>query len=135
MKICFPVATDEGLDSVIYGHFASAPQFVVIDTETRQSSAIANCDQENPYGGCNPFAALRGQQLDGIVVDGIGDESVRVMNMCGFRVYQAQSPAVAENVALREKDMLAEVTVQESHLEGRCSDSGGTHTCSHSHCH
>jgi predicted Fe-Mo cluster-binding NifX family protein len=120
------------MGSTIYGHFASAPLFVIIDSRTRQSTAVANCDPENPYGGCNPFSALRGRQLDGIVVGGIGDESVRVMNLCGFRVYQAQSPAVADNVALFEKDGLPEVTVQQSHLEGRCSGGEG-HACSHSH--
>ena len=134
MKICFPVITDEGIESTIYGHFASAPLLVVIDTLTGQSTAIPNCDPENPYAGCNPFSALKGLQLDGIIVDGIGDESVRVMNMCGFRLYQAQSAAVAENVALFEENGLTEVTVQGSHLEGRCTDGdGGGHACSHHH--
>jgi predicted Fe-Mo cluster-binding NifX family protein len=133
MKLCFPVVTDEGMESSIYGHFASTPLFVIIDTVTRQSSVIANCDQGNPYGGCNPFSALKGRQLDGIIVGGIGDESLRVMNMCGFKVYHAHSSAVAENIALFEENGLPEVTVQQSHLEGRCSGGGGGHTCSHSH--
>ena len=132
MKLCFPALTDEGMETAIYGHFASAPLFVIVDTRTRQSTAIANCDPANPLGGCNPFSALKGQHLDGIVVGGIGDESVRVMNMCGFRVYQAHSPSAAENVALFEENGLQEVTVQQSHLEGRCS-AGEGHACSHSH--
>lgn len=133
MKLCFPVVTDEGMESKIYGHFASAPLFVIVDTLTRQSDVIANCDQGNPYGGCSPFSALNGRQLDGIIVGGIGDESVRVMNMCGFKVFQAHSPAVAENVALFEENGLPEVTVQQSHLEGRCSSGEGAHACSHQH--
>jgi len=133
MKLCFPVATDVGMNSEIYGHFTSAPLFVIIDTETRQSSVIANCDRDNPYGGCNPFSALKGERLDGIIVDGIGDESVRVMNMCGFKLYQAESPAVAKNIALFETDSLAELIAQESHLEGRCSDGEGEHKCNHEH--
>ena len=131
MKICFPVVTDEGMESTIYGHFASAPLFVIIDTLTQQSSSVANCDQSNPYGGCNPFSALKDQQLAGIIVSGIGDESLRVMNMCGFKVYQADSQIVAENVALFTTDNLTEAVLQQSHLEGRCSAGEGEHTCNH----
>ncbi len=31
MKICFPVEQHEGLESQVYGHFGSAPSFVVVD--------------------------------------------------------------------------------------------------------
>ena len=48
MKVCFPVIADAGMESTIYGHFASAPFFVIIDTDTRQSSVIANCDPHIP---------------------------------------------------------------------------------------
>jgi len=131
MKVCFPVINDAGIESAIYGHFASAPNFLIIDTDTRQSSAIANCDRNNPYAGCNPFSALSCQQLDGIVVGSIGDDAVRVMNMCGFKIYQAGSASVTENVALFESNSLPEVEVLQSHLEGRCSDGESGHTCNH----
>lgn len=131
MNVCFPVMADAGMESTIYGHFASAPFFVIIDTDNRRCSAIANCDRENPYAGCSPFSALRGQKLDGIVVGGIGDDSVRVMNLCGFKVYQASSESVAENVALFESSRLPEVAVLQSHLEGRCSSGESGHVCNH----
>ena len=131
MKICFPVEIDAGIESTIYGHFASAPLFVIIDTETLQSSAVDNCDSANPFAGCNPFSALRGQQLDGIVVGGIGDDALRAMNLCGFRIYQADSASAAQNAALLECGNLPEVTLQNSHLEGRCSAGEGGHTCNH----
>lgn len=131
MKICFPVIADAGMESTIYGHFASTPFFTIIDTETRQSSAVANCDRDNPFAGCNPFSALGRQQLDGIVVGSIGDDSVRVMNMCGFKVYRAGSASVAENVAQFEDGTLQEVEVLQSHLEGRCSEGESGHTCNH----
>ncbi|NVN93592.1 MAG: nitrogenase molybdenum-iron cofactor biosynthesis protein [Desulfuromonadales bacterium] len=136
MKVCFPVTSNNGLDSALYGHFASTPLFLIHDTETGQSSFIPNCDEKNPYGGCNPFSALKGQQLDGIVVAGIGDESLRMMNMCGFKVFQAEIEGLVENVAQFEKNNLNEIFVQNSHLEGRCSDGDGEpHTCNHSHDH
>jgi predicted Fe-Mo cluster-binding NifX family protein len=120
------------MESSIYGHFASAPFFLLVDTAAGEASVVANCDPEQPYAGCNPFSALRGRELAGIVVGGIGDESLRVMNLCGHRVYQAQTASVALSVALFEKKELSELLVQQSHLEGRCSG-GGAHQCNHQH--
>lgn len=131
MKVCFPILTDAGPESTIYGHFASAPFFLIIDTESRRSSTIANCDPANPLKGCNPFSALGREHLDGIVVGGIGDESVRVMNICGFRIYQASSTSVADNLALFESGSLAEVELLQSQQEGRCSGSDSGHSCNH----
>jgi predicted Fe-Mo cluster-binding NifX family protein len=69
--------------------------------------------------------------LDGIIVGGIGDDSVRVMNICGFKVFRASSSSVAVNLALFESNSLPEVAVQQSHLEGRCSAGEGGHSCNH----
>ena len=131
MNICFPVIADAGIESDIYGHFASAPIFMIIDTDTGLSSAVANCDPASPFAGCNPFSALCRQQLDGIVVGGIGDESVRVMNICGFKVFQADSASVAENVFLFKSSKLPEVSVLQSYLEGRCNEGESGHACNH----
>jgi predicted Fe-Mo cluster-binding NifX family protein len=133
MKLCFPVVTDERLESTIYGHFASAPWFLIYDTVIRQTCVVANCDENNLYGGSNPFMALRNMHLDGIVAGGIGDDALRTMNMCGFRVYQAQSASVRENVELFEQQLLTEVELQNSHLEGSCADREGARTCGHCH--
>ena len=135
MKLCFPVITDEGMASTIYGHFSSAPYYLVIDTVTRQSNAIANCDPQNPDAGCNPFLALNCLQLDGIIADGIGDVTVRLMNTIGFKVLETESTSVAENVALFEQNALPEVISCDSHLEGRCSDDEEPRTCNHTHDH
>ena len=35
MKVCFPVEKNEGINSVVYGHFGSAPAFVMVDTERK----------------------------------------------------------------------------------------------------
>jgi len=135
VKICFPITNDNGIDSTLYGHFASTPLFLIFDTATRQSSVVPNRDEKNPFAGCNPFSALRGRQLDGIVAGGIGDDALRAMNLCGFRVYEAQSGSITENVALFEKNELLESIIQDSHLEGRCSDNGVPRKCNHTHDH
>lgn len=133
MKVCFPVIADRGVESEIYGHFASTPLFMIIDTENLTTSVVPNCDEKNPYGGCNPFSALRGKEIDAIVAGGIGDDSLRMMNMCGFRVFEAQSNNLSENLALFDKKELPEAVIQFSDLAGRCSDNDGK--CNHTHDH
>lgn len=130
MRVCFPVLADDG---TIYGHFASAPFFAILDTETGESDVIPNCDPANPFAGCDPFNALSRQVLDGIVVGGVGDESVRVMHLCGFKLYQANSASIAENMALFTGNHLPEVELLNSHLEGRCVSDGEGSTCGHDH--
>lgn len=133
MNICFPVAADKGLNSELYGHFASAPFFLVVDTVSGRSSTIVNGDPENPFAGCNPFAALRRQNLDAIIVDGIGDDALRTMQFCGFRVFQAEAPAVSDNLGPFDRKLLREIELQQSHREGRCSSGESGCNCSHHH--
>ena len=33
MKVCFAVEINHGIESAIYGHFGSAPHFVMVDTD------------------------------------------------------------------------------------------------------
>jgi len=133
MKVCFPVIKDEGFASKIYGHFASAPQFMLVDTETTEASAIPNHDMSDPEAGCNPFKALAGRQLDGVIVGGVGDNLLELLNMMGFRVYEAQSESVRENVELFVKQELPEVTKQGSVEAGRCGGEEAGGGCNHSH--
>ena len=72
MKICFPVQNDNGIESTVYNHFGSAPAFVVIDTDTNNVTSINNRDQHHSHGACNPMKALDNQEIDAIVVGGIG---------------------------------------------------------------
>ena len=133
MKVCFPVIADQGLQSTIYGHFASAPLFLEVDTDTGHASAIPNCDKFNPDAGCDPFKALAGRQLDGVVVGGLGDNLLDMLNMMGFRVYEAQTESVEENVDLFGKQALPELEKLNSVEAGRCDGVSGEHSCTHSH--
>jgi predicted Fe-Mo cluster-binding NifX family protein len=131
MKFCFPIINDAGMASMLYGHFASAPRFLLVDEDSGACTAIPNCDPHTPHAGCSPFSALAGRELDAIIVDAIGDAALRAMNMCGFTVYRAGSPSVAENLTLFATSGLEEVTVLDSHLEGRCSSGESGCNCSH----
>ncbi|WP_129125041.1 NifB/NifX family molybdenum-iron cluster-binding protein [Geomonas oryzae] len=126
MKICFPVECNEGLSSSVFGHFGSAPGFLVVDSNTDECTAINNGDRVHQHGACNPVAGLGGHEVDAIVVGGIGGGALYKLNAAGMRVFQARPGTVAENMALFKANELPE------YLPGHtCGGHGHSHGCSH----
>ena len=72
MKLCFPVKEISDLESEVYGHFGSAPAFIVIDSDTKAVTVVNNSDQHHAHGMCNPVGALEGREVDVVIVGGIG---------------------------------------------------------------
>lgn len=106
MKICFPVKENEGMDSKVFGHFGSAPVFIVVDTDTREIQEEFNRDQDHAHGACRPLKALGGRACDAIVVGGIGAGALSGLNKAGLQVYQAQDATISENIDSFEKGEL-----------------------------
>lgn len=126
MKVCFPVLENQGLDSQVYGHFGSAPGFVVVDMVTNELTAINNSDQIHQHGACNPVAGLDGHQVDAIVVGGIGGGALHKLNSAGLRVFQAKEGTIADNMAHFRTNALSE------YMPGHtCGGHGHSHGCNH----
>jgi predicted Fe-Mo cluster-binding NifX family protein len=123
MKLCFPVKTDKGLDSLVFNHFGSSPLFVVIDTEKNETSVINNQDLGHSHGMCNPFKALNGEIVDSIIVGGIGSGAIRKLNSMGIKVYRAGEDTIRKNIGLFASRLLTELSVNDA-----CSHHGG---CDH----
>lgn len=120
MKLCFPVENDEGMQSKVYGHFGSAPAFVICDTDSATITATVNKDKDHVHGQCNPVGALGGHVVDAVIVGGIGAGALNKLNQMGIKVLRASGTTISENIALFKSESLQELTVQ--------------HTCSgHSH--
>jgi predicted Fe-Mo cluster-binding NifX family protein len=126
MKLCFPVAQDKGLESEVFGHFGSAPLFIVVDTEARTTSSINNNNQHHAQGMCNPIMALDNQHVDAIVVGGIGAGALNKLNASGIRVFQARAATVQDNVDLFAGSNLPEFTLQQC-----CGGHGPGSGCAH----
>jgi predicted Fe-Mo cluster-binding NifX family protein len=126
MKVCFPVQENHGLDSQVFGHFGSAPGFVVVDMVTSETTSINNSDKVHQHGACNPVAGLAGHQVDAVVVGGIGGGALHKLNSAGLRVFQAREGTIAENIALFKANELPEY--QPGHT---CGGHGHSHGCSH----
>lgn len=125
MKVGFAVEVNEGLESAVYGHFGSAPGFIIVDTELNRILALDNRNMHHEHGACNPVAALNGNRIDAMVVGGIGAGALMKLNAMGITVYGAGAPTVKENIAL-----LGENSLQELSMDNTC---GGGHQgqCGH----
>ena len=100
MNICVPVTEDKGLDSPISAHFGSAPLFVVCDTDSGAVRALSNRNAAHEHGMCQPLLSLQGEQIDGIVVGGIGMGALSKLQASGIRVFLTGPGTVAEAVAV-----------------------------------
>lgn len=106
MKVGFPVNKNLGLESVPYGHFGSAPEFVICDLEKGEVKSINNGDLGHEHGACNPMKALQGAEVDCIVVNGIGMGAINGLNNLGIEVYKAVEGTIEDNLnALKEKKL------------------------------
>jgi predicted Fe-Mo cluster-binding NifX family protein len=69
--------------------------------------------------------ALNGEQVDAIVVGGIGGGALNKLNQKGIRVYKAQGKTIRENMELISANTLPELTLQQTcagHAQGQgCS--------------
>jgi len=126
MKVCFPVLKAEGLESEVYGHFGSAPVFIVVDTENNNVTSINNSDQHHVHGACNPLKAVNNQKVDAVVVGGIGGGALTRLNQLGIKVFQAQAQTVRENIQMLKDQNLPELTLQHT-----CAGHGHGMGCRH----
>jgi len=100
MKLCFPVKEASGLESEVYGHFGSAPVFVIVDSSTKEATVVPNGDRHHAHGMCNPVGALEGREVDAVVVGGIGGGALMKLNRAGISVYKSMAATVLENMEL-----------------------------------
>ncbi|HET6459206.1 MAG TPA: NifB/NifX family molybdenum-iron cluster-binding protein [Syntrophales bacterium] len=124
MKICFPTANLDGLASKVYGHFGSAPGFVIVDTETQAFEEIGNNDLHHAHGMCQPLKALGGRKVDAVAVGGIGMGALMKLQAQGVRVYRVVEGTVAENISLVSRQILPEFDAKftcAGHSGGNCT--------------
>lgn len=132
MNIAVPIEEDKGLDSLICGHFGSAPGFLIVDTETSACRTISNRNLHHVHGACTPLASLQGERLDGIVVGGIGGGALAKLRAAGLSVYLASAPTVRGTLEALKAGSLARVepSMACGH-HGQAHGEGHGHGCGH----
>ena len=120
MKICFPVESNGGVKSIPYGHFGTAPLFVICDLETNKVKSVGNGDLGHEHGKCQPMKALSGEEVDAVVVGGIGAGAINKLNSMGIKVFQAIQGDLEKNL--------------EAFKENKLKEFPSTHVCNHDGC-
>ncbi|NLP45038.1 MAG: diguanylate cyclase [Peptococcaceae bacterium] len=111
MKICIPVEKNNGLESKIYNHFGSAPLFLIFDAETKELiKEINNGDLGHQHGMCQPMKALGGEQVNAVIVGGIGPGAIKGLNQQGIKAYKPKSPLISDNIELLKNNKLEQYT-------------------------
>jgi predicted Fe-Mo cluster-binding NifX family protein len=126
MKVCIPVAEYRGLESPVYGHFGSAPAFVLVDSETMSVELLDNQDQTHVHGQCSPVKALASMSPDAVVVGGIGAGALRGLRAAGIEVYRCDGGTVMDAVRLFKDGGLSEIQEDDA-----CAGHSGDHSCPH----
>lgn len=117
--VCVPVISDQGLESRVSSHFGSAPLFAVVDTRTGSVRTLPNARTSHEHGACRPLDAFVGQDVDAVVVGGIGPGAIAQLRAAGIRVFRAAAPTVAGCLDALERNELPEVDPA-----GACSGHG-----------
>lgn len=128
MKVCVPVEENKGMESVPYGHFGSAPEFVICDLDSNEIKSINNGDLGHEHGKCQPLKALKGQEVDAIIVGGIGAGAIMKLNQMGTKVYRGVNDTIECNLNLLKNNQLQELSVNDA-----CSHHHGDGGCGHDH--
>jgi len=126
MKIAFPAQDNKGMESPVYGHFGTAPYFIVVDDETGKVEAISNRDLNHSQGQCQPMKALGMTKVDAIVVGGIGAGALNGLLAAGIKSYRAVEGTVADNLKLIKNGSLPQFTINQT-CAGHSSGGGCAH--------
>ncbi len=120
MKICIPVESQNGLETKVFGHFGSAPYFLLYDTGTKAFEMINNHDQHHIHGMCHPLKALENKKIDVVVCAGMGARAVQKLNEGGIRAYKATEETVQEIINKYREGTLEEITPANACVQHDC---------------
>lgn len=121
MKICIPTETQDGKNAKVYGHFGSAPFFIIYDTAADTSEIIDNANQHHVHGTCQPMNALTDKKIDAVICGGIGARAVQKLNEGGIKAYRVAGGTVDEIIERYKSGELEEITVQNACTQHGCS--------------
>jgi len=121
MRICIPVEKDEGINSKVYGHFGSAPWFLIYDTANKSVEVLENGNQHHTHGACNPLGAISGKKVDVVITGGMGMGAVMKLNAGGIKVYRSTLATVKD--------------VVEESVKGKMEELNATNACASHGCH
>ena len=106
MKIAFPIKENMGMDSPVYGHFGSAPYFIIVDIESGEYESVVNPSRDHLHGQCEPLAAFSGKNIDAVTSGGMGAGALMKLSTAGIKAFHAVEGTVSENLELVKSGIL-----------------------------
>ncbi len=103
MKICMPVQDENGLDSLVFGHFGSAPFFAVYDTEAKNVSFSNNNESEHEHGKCMPVDAIRALNAEAVLCRGMGMRAANLLIEAGIKPFLVDAVTIADAIGKYDK--------------------------------
>ena len=110
MQLCIPIKENNGIDSTVDIHLGSAPSFLLFNNENYEMKIVGNNDRYHSRGTCHPATSLNGENVDVIIVGGIGSRAANKLNILGIKVFQSQGGIAKKNITLFNKGKLTELT-------------------------
>lgn len=107
MKICMPVQEANGHDSLIYGHFGSAPFFALFDTETKEVAIVNNGLGDHVHGQCMPVDAIRKTGAEAVLCKGMGLRAADLLRDAGIMPYMVDAATVSDAIKQYEAKNVA----------------------------
>jgi len=131
MRIGIPTnaKSGSGNEAPVYGHFGSAPGFVIVDTEKETFEIVENAGKEHEHGHCDPFQSLQAQSVEALITGGIGRRALQLLREQGIKVYGAQGERTAAEAVKGFRDgRLQEISFDDAcaHHEGHVDPRDGT---------
>ncbi len=122
MKVCIPTEETKGLDSIAYGHFGSAPYFLIYDTVANNFEILDNGESNHEHGQCNPITPLREKGVDIVIVAGMGQRALLNLQSMGIAVFRtAEGQSISSIISNLDPSNLEMLTIENS--------------CAHHNCH
>ncbi len=106
MKIAFPIKENRGLESIVDEHFGVAPDFLIVDSKTREFELMANQKLAAEGSSCKTGVFKKDAQVDAVVTICMGDGAKKILTTSKIMVYQAQKRSILDNLELFEKGEL-----------------------------
>ncbi|WP_455487064.1 NifB/NifX family molybdenum-iron cluster-binding protein, partial [Clostridium sp.] len=79
-----------------------------------------NGDLNHVHGNCSPIKAIKGEDIDIVVVNGIGQGAINGLNNNGIKVFKAVEGTIGENL--------------KAYSEGRLVEFSRKNACNHEGC-
>ena len=106
MNIVFPIASENGLESLIDERFGGAPLFLIVDSASMSTQVVENKKFNDRSASCKSDRFDTDLIIDAVVTKCIGSGSLKNLTKQGVKVFQAQSETVGRNLELFLKDAL-----------------------------